>query len=245
MNDRRSKTEVRQASQQQIEELLEQGRRLEGATPEEILRWAVENYFPKLTMATAFGPEGCVLISMLAKIEPRIYIFNLETGYQFAEVFELRDRLTDRFGIEVDFQHPATTVEEYERANGGPVYRSDPDRCCLHRKIEVLHRVTHPYHAWMSSIRRDQSPTRAGAPVVGWDRKFGLVKISPLVNWTKEDLWKRILDEKIPYNPMHDRGYPSVGCRPCTRPVTDGEDERAGRWSGTAKTECGLHTESD
>jgi phosphoadenosine phosphosulfate reductase len=245
MNDRRPKPDVRQASQQEIEELLEQGRRLEEATPEEILRWAVDNYFPKLTVATAFGPEGCVLISMLARIEPRVYIFNLETGYQFAETLELRDRLADRFGIEVDFQHPSTTVEEYEGANGGPVYRTDPDRCCFHRKIEVLHRATHPYLAWMSSIRRDQSSTRAGAPIVGWDRKFGLVKISPLANWTKKDLWKRIFDEKIPYNPMHDRGYPSVGCWPCTRPVTDGEDERAGRWSGTAKTECGLHTDSD
>ena len=236
--------EVRQATQEEIDALLEQGRRLETATPEAILTWAVENYFPKLTMATAFGPEGCVLISMLARIEPRVYLFNLETGYQFKEIFELRDRLAERYGITVDFQYPETTVEAFEAANGGPVYLTDPDRCCYHRKVEVLHRVSRNFDAWMSSIRRDQSPTRAGAPIVGWDKKFGLVKISPLANWTKQDVWRRIHDEKIPYHPMHDHGYPSVGCWPCTRCVTEGEDERAGRWSGTSKTECGLHTDS-
>lgn len=244
MTDYLPKLDVRQASPLEVEQVLDQGRRLEASTAEEILGWAVENYFPKLTMATAFGPEGCVLISMLAKIEPRVYIFNLDTGYQFPEIFELRDRLAERYGIEVDFQRPETTVEEFEAAHGGPVWRTDPDRCCYHRKIEVLYRVTRQYDAWMSSIRRDQSATRAKAPIVGWDKKFGLVKISPLAKWTKSDVWDRICNEKIPYNPMHDRGYPSVGCRHCTRPVAEGEDERAGRWSGTAKTECGLHTDS-
>jgi phosphoadenosine phosphosulfate reductase len=97
-------------------------------------------------------------------------------------------------------------------------------------------------HAWMSGIRRDQSDDRAAAPIVGWDKKFNLVKISPLANWTKQDVWKLITSDDIPYNPLHDRGYPSIGCWPCTRSVMFGEDERAGRWSGTAKTECGLHT---
>jgi phosphoadenosine phosphosulfate reductase len=107
----------------------------------------------------------------------------------------------------------------------------------------VLRRVVPQFDGWMSGIRRDQSPHRAGAPIVGWDKKFGLVKISPLANWTKQQVWKRILDEKVPYNPLHDQGYPSVGCWPCTRKVVFGEDERAGRWSGSSKTECGLHTQ--
>jgi phosphoadenosine phosphosulfate reductase len=106
----------------------------------------------------------------------------------------------------------------------------------------VLHRVALRYDAWATGIRRDQSPTRADTPIVRWDKKFGLVKISPLACWTKADVWKRILAEEVPYNPLHDRGYPSIGCEPCTRSVTAGEDERAGRWSGTAKTECGLHS---
>jgi len=179
---------------------------------------------------------------MLAKIEPRVYIFNLDTGYQFSETLELRDRIAEKYGIEVDLQKPELSTVEYEKLNGGPVYVAQPDRCCFDRKIRVLHRVAVRFDAWATGVRRDQSPTRADTPIVKWDKKFGLVKISPLAAWTKKDVWNRILAEQIPYNPLHDRGYPSIGCRPCTRPVQDGEDERAGRWSGSAKTECGLHT---
>jgi phosphoadenosine phosphosulfate reductase len=233
---------IRTATPEELEAFSRQSLALEGATPEEIIAWAVKTYFPKLTMATAFGPEGCVILSMLAKIQPKVYVFNLETGYQFPETLQLRDKIAQRYGIEVDYQSHETPVAEYEKLNGGPVYKSDPDRCCFDRKVTVLHRVARKYDAWMSGIRRDQSPHRAGAPIVGWDKKFGLVKISPLASWTKKDVWKRITDEQIPYNSLHDKGYTSIGCWPCTRAVLFGEDERAGRWSGTAKTECGLHT---
>jgi phosphoadenosine phosphosulfate reductase len=171
-----------------------------------------------------------------------VYVFNLDTGYQFKETLELRDRIAQRYGIAVELQQPELSTDEYERLHGGPVYSRDSDRCCRDRKIHVLHRAVKGYAAWMSGIRRDQSPHRAGAPIVGWDKKFGLVKISPLANWTNKDVWKRIVDENIPYNPLHDQGYPSIGCWPCTRAVHSDEDERAGRWSGTSKTECGLHT---
>jgi phosphoadenosine phosphosulfate reductase len=227
----------------ELELLAQQSQRLEGAAPERIITWAVETYFPRLTMATAFGPEGCVILAMLAKIEPRVYVFNLDTGYQFPETLELRQRIAQRYGIEVDLQKPELSIAQYEALHGGPLYNTDSDRCCFDRKIAVLHRAVRGYRAWMSGIRRDQSPHRAQAPIVGWDKKFGLVKISPLAAWTKKDVWKRLAEEGIPYNPLHDRGYPSVGCRPCTRAVLLGEeDERAGRWSGTGKTECGLHT---
>jgi len=231
-----------QPTQEQLAYLAEQSARLELASPEQIITWAVETYFPRLTMATAFGPEGCVILAMLAKIEPRVYVFNLDTGYQFEQTLQLRDRIADRFGIVVDLQRPELTVEQYEKLHGGPVYARNPDQCCFDRKISVLRRVVSGYAAWMSGIRRDQSPHRAKAPIVGWDKKFGLVKVSPLANWTKKDVWNRILEHNIPYNPLHDQGYPSIGCWPCTRPVQWGEDERAGRWSGTGKTECGLHT---
>ncbi|MCL4193178.1 MAG: phosphoadenylyl-sulfate reductase [Thermoguttaceae bacterium] len=233
---------VRIASAEELARLAEASRQLETASPEEIIAWAVENYFPNLTMATAFGPEGCVILSILAKVEPRVHVFNLDTGYQFKETLELRDRIREKYGIEVVLERPEQSVSEYEAANGGPVYRTEPDRCCRDRKIAVLNRVSRNFAAWMSGIRRDQSPHRAGAPIVGWDKKFGLVKISPLANWTKKEVWKRITDEGVPYNPLHDQGYTSIGCWPCTRAVMFGEDERAGRWSGTGKTECGLHT---
>ncbi len=224
-------------------DLEEAGRRLAGAHPREILRWAVETFYPKLTMATAFGPEGCVILHLLSEVEPRVRVFNLETGYQFAETLELRDRIAARYGIEVELVRPDATVAEYEAEHGGPLYVRNPDRCCHDRKIVPLRRAVAGYDAWISSIRADQSAHRARASVVGWDAKFDLVKINPLLGWTHRDVWAFVVANGVPYNPLHDRGYPSIGCWPCTRPVSSGEaDERAGRWAGQAKTECGLHS---
>lgn len=230
------------ADEAMLAELQRESLLLENASPEEILQWTVDRYAPKFTMATAFGPEGMVLIHMLARIAPKTPIFNLETGYQFPETLELREEVKRRYGIEVELKRPATSVQQYEQINQGPVYTHDPNRCCADRKISVLKEAARGYLAWASAIRRDQSPDRAKAPIVGWDKKFGLVKVSPLANWSKQQVWGLITKEKIPYNPLHDQGYTSIGCWPCTRSVLPGEDERAGRWSGFAKTECGLHT---
>ena len=223
-------------------EIQARSEELEGASPQDILRWACDRFAPRFTMATAFGPEGMVLIHMLAEIAPQTPIFNLDTGYQFAETLELRERVKQRYGIAVEMKRPELTVEQYEALHGGPVYKSNPDQCCADRKLSVLKNSVVGMEAWASAIRRDQSPDRARAPIVGWDKKFQLVKVSPLANWTKKDVWKLIVDHDVPYNPLHDQGYPSIGCWPCTRAVMFGEDERAGRWSGFKKTECGLHS---
>jgi phosphoadenosine phosphosulfate reductase len=225
-----------------LAELATKSTELETASPAEILAWAAERFAPRFTMATAFGPEGMVLIHLLAEVAPATPIFNLDTGYQFQETLDLRDNIAKRYGIEIEMKQPELTVAEYEQKNGGPVYKTEPDRCCFDRKITVLRKAIDGKHAWASAIRRDQSEDRARAPIVGWDKKFGLVKVSPLANWTKKDVWGLITKHDIPYNPLHDQGYPSIGCWPCTRSVMFGEDERAGRWSGTAKTECGLHS---
>ena len=224
--------------QEQIEQA---NQTLAGQTPPAILRWAVARFFSRLTMATAFGPEGNCIIHMLAEIEPRVRIFNLETGYQFSETLQLRDRLADRYGTVVELISPDTTVPEYEAMHGGPLYGRDPSQCCNDRKVVPLRLTLVGYQAWISAIRRDQTLHRRNAGVVEWDGKFALVKVNPLVRWTKKDVWKFIADNQVPYNPLHDRGYPSVGCWPCTRAVGEGEDDRAGRWSGSGKTECGLH----
>ncbi len=229
-------------SQELTGELAAASDSLESAEPPEIIRWAAERFGQQLTMATAFGPEGCLILHFLAEVAPKTFVFNLETGYQFPETLHLRDRIAQRYGIEVAFEHPETSVEEYERLHGGPLYRSDPNRCCGDRKLAVIRRVLSRFAAWMSGIRRDQSPDRAESPIVGWDEKFGVVKVSPLANWTKARVWDAIVKHDIPYNPLHDAGYMSIGCAPCTRAISLGEDERAGRWSGSAKTECGLHS---
>jgi phosphoadenosine phosphosulfate reductase len=216
-------------------------RSLEGKSPQAVLRWAVAEFHPRLTMATAFGAEGCCLIHMLAEIEPNVRIFNLETGYQFQETLELRERIKDRYGIEVEYIRPEFTVAEYEEEHGGPLYTIRPDQCCHDRKVLPLRRAVEGYDAWISAIRGDQTAHRAAARMVQWDAKFSLVKVNPLLGWTKKDVWSFIMKHDVPYNPLHDRNYSSIGCWPCTRPITEGEDERAGRWAGTVKKECGLH----
>ncbi len=223
------------------ERIAEANRKLEGQPAQVILRWAVEQFFPRLTMATAFGAEGNCIIHMLAEIEPGVRIFNLETGYQFKETLELRERIKDRYGIEVEYIRPELSVPEYEAEHGGPLYNSFSDQCCMDRKSIPLRKAVVGYDAWISAIRKDQTKDRAQAPVVGWDAKFSLVKINPLLQWTKKDVWNFIAKHDVPYNPLHDQGYPSIGCWPCTRPVADGDDDRAGRWFGTVKKECGLH----
>ena len=231
-----------QPTEELLSELAAASARLESATPREILKWATDRFAPHFTMATAFGPEGMVLIHFLAEIDPSTPIFNLETGYQFPETLELRDRVKERYGIDVELKRPALTVKEYEAKHDGPLYKSNPGQCCADRKVTVLREAIRGMHSWASAIRRDQSPDRAEAPIVGWDNKFRLVKVSPLANMTKQQVWKTITENDIPYNPLHDQGFTSIGCWPCTRAVLSGEDERAGRWSGTSKTECGLHT---
>jgi len=230
---------------EQLALLKQHSDRLESASPPEIIRWAVETFGRGLTMATAFGPEGCVILAMLGEIDPSTHVFNLDTGYQFQETLDLRDKIHKKYGVDVELKRPELTVEQYEAQHGGPLYKTNPDQCCGDRKLAVLRKAAAGRTAWMSAIRRDQSPDRARAAIVGWDKKFSLVKINPLANWTKQDVWKYITDHDVPYNPLHDQGYPSIGCWPCTRAVLFGEDERAGRWSGTAKTECGLHSLED
>ena len=223
------------------EEIESANDRLESASAQERLQWAIDRFGSRFAFATAFGAEGMVIIHMLAEIDPKAFVFNLETGYQFKETLEMRDRIAERYQLDVKFERPELTVAQYEKLNDGPVHLHDPVRCCRDRKISVLNRVVKNLDAWASAIRRDQSSFRANTPVVGWDQKFGLVKISPLVDWNKKEIWKFIFDNNVPYNPLHDQGFPSIGCAPCTRAVGDGQDDRAGRWSGTAKTECGLH----
>ncbi len=228
-------------SKMTAKDIAEANEQLADAPAETVLRWAVRKFRDKLTMATAFGAEGCCLIHMLAKIDPSIRIFNLDTGYQFPETHQLRERIRERYGIEVEYIHPEMTVAEYEAEHGGPLYRIRPDQCCHDRKMLPLRQAVAGYDAWISAIRRDQTVHRAAAGIVQWDAKFDLVKVNPLLAWTRKDVWNFIVKHDIPYNPLHDRGYPSIGCWPCTEPAGEGEDERAGRWAGTTKKECGLH----
>ena len=222
-------------------EILAANADLKGAPPEVILRWAVRHFQPGLMMATAFGVEGCCLIGMLAEIDPTVRVINLDTGYQFQETLDVREAIKEKYGIEVEYIRPDTTVEEYEAEHGGPLYVHRPDQCCFDRKVIPLRRAVVGHTAWLSSIRKEQTSHRAAAGAVEWDAKFGLMKINPLLEWNHAQVWSYALKNGVPYNALHDQGYPSIGCWPCTRAVQAGEDERAGRWAGSAKKECGLH----
>jgi len=230
-------------TQEAADEIAAANRHLEGAGPHEVLRWAVDRFHPRLLMATAFGAEGCCIIHMLADIQPAVHVINLETGYQFPETLELRERIRAKYGIEVEYIRPELTVAEYEAEHGGPLYELRPDQCCHDRKVLPLRLAVERIApmAWISAIRKDQTADRAAADLIQWDPKFRLVKVNPLLNWTKKDVWAFIVKHDVPYNPLHDRGFPSIGCWPCTRAVKPGEDERAGRWAGKDKKECGLH----
>ena len=216
----------------------------EQSAPEEILQWAVRTYGAGLTMATAFGAEGCVLLAMLSQIPGGrdFRIFNLETGYQFSETLALRERLREKYGLTVEYVQAAESVADMEARFGGPIHGTNPDECCRIRKVVPLRETVTGYEAWISAIRRDQTLHRKHAGIVEWDAKFNLVKINPLANWTRQDIAAYITINEVPTNPLHAQGYPSIGCQPCTRPVAAGEDDRAGRWSTFAKLECGLHT---
>jgi phosphoadenosine phosphosulfate reductase len=218
-------------------------RRLASAAPQDVLRWAADRFPGRLLMATAFGAEGCCLLHLLAEVAPRTAVINLDTGYQFPETLALRETIRERYGIAVELIQPELSVAEYEAEHGGPLYGHRPDQCCHDRKVVPLRQALarHNPLAWVSAIRGDQTAHRAAAGVVQWDAKFGLVKVNPLLTWTHKDVWRFIAAHGVPYNPLHDRDYPSIGCWPCTRPVGPGDGERAGRWAGKVKKECGLH----
>ncbi len=213
---------------------------LVGAAPIEVLRWAVAR-FPRVGFSTGFGPEGCVLIDLIGRHALAIDVFTLDTGLLFDETRALWRALEARYRITIRAVSPARTVDEQAQDHGDALWSRDPDACCALRKVAPLALEAQHTDAWISAIRRDQTRDRSDARVVERDARFGVAKINPLVAWSSDDVWRHLREHDVPTNPLHDRGYPSIGCAPCTSPVADGEDPRAGRWRGRAKTECGLH----
>lgn len=216
-------------------------RRLEGGTPLAALQWAAERFAGALAFATGFGPEGCVLIDLIGRHRLPIDVFTLDTGLLFNETRELWRRLESRYGLVIRAVRPELTVSEQAQLYGERLWARDPDRCCALRKVQPLRVALEGQEAWIAAIRRDQTADRARAAVVERDANTGLVKVSPLVAWSSADVWSYLREHGVPTNPLHAQGYPSVGCWPCTSPVAPGEDARAGRWRGHAKSECGLH----
>jgi phosphoadenosine phosphosulfate reductase len=211
-------------------------------SPEDLLRWAFVTFGGYVEIASGFGPEGVALIDIAARVQPKFRVFTLDTDFLFPDTYSLMEQIEKRYGIRVERLKSALTPDAQEGLHGAALWGRDPDACCNLRKVEPLRKKLSQLRAWVTSIRRDQTADRANALKVEWDAKFHLVKINPLADWTSAKVWRYIHEHDLPYNPLHDRGYPSIGCTHCTRSVRPGEDARAGRWSGFNKTECGLHT---
>jgi phosphoadenosine phosphosulfate reductase len=209
---------------------------------EDLLRWAYAEFGDRLCLTCSWQKQSSVLVHMVSELELPIDVVELDTHLFFRESYDTRDQLIERYGIQL-IQPDVITVAEQHRREGPNLWERDPDRCCHIRKVEPLVEALRPYEAWVSGIRRDQSPSRAGLPKVEWSSRYDVWKIYPLADWDEKRIWAYITVNEIPYNPLHEVGYRSIGCIPCTRPTRPDEEERAGRWAGSDKLECGIHME--
>ncbi|WP_100331144.1 phosphoadenylyl-sulfate reductase [Bacillus xiapuensis] len=209
----------------------------------ETLEWAYSHYGDRLVYACSFGIEGIVLIDLISNVQPEAQIVFLDTGYHFKETYELIEKVKKRYpALRLHIQQPERTVEEQTAQFGGHLWQTNPNKCCELRKIIPLTAALEPYTAWISGLRREQSETRKRTNYLNQDHRFKKVKVCPLIHWTWKDIWRYVTKHQLDYNPLHDQGYPSIGCETCTKPALSIDDLRSGRWSGTGKTECGLHT---
>ena len=212
---------------------------LEGAPTLEVIRWAAATFGDRICLTSSMSDAA--LIHLVSKVKPGIDVLFVDTGYHFAETVGTRDAVEAVYPVNVINVTPTRTVEEQEAALGPRLNGRNPDLCCHLRKVEPLGKALEGYMAWFSGIRREETASRRDRRVVEWDRKRGMVKVNPILDWTQQQMDDYIEDNGVLVNPLHYDGYPSIGCEPCTRPVAPGEDPRSGRWAGMGKTECGIH----
>lgn len=209
-------------------------------TARRVLGWAEETFGEGLTTASSMGDE--VLVHLVGTTLSEADVFFIDTGYHFADTLGTRDAFAAMPALRIRTVTPLQTVEEQDAEYGARLHDREPDQCCAMRKIEPLERALRGYDAWVTGMRREDAPTRTDISLVGWDARRGMVKLNPLAAWTQEDVERFAAEEGVVLNPLRRLGFASIGCAPCTRAVAPGEDARAGRWSGTDKVECGLHT---
>jgi phosphoadenosine phosphosulfate reductase len=213
---------------------------IEALDAEEAIAWAIETFHPGLLFAVSFQKTSSVMIDIAHRTEPGARFFYLDTDLLFPQTYATRDALAERYSIEFQ-SHAGISLEQQEERHGANLWRRHPDACCGIRKVEPMREALDGAQCWVSGIRRVDSATRAGAAKFGWDQRFGLWKLNPLADWTDEQVWNHIREKNVPYNPLHDQGYPSIGCTHCTSKPGQGEDARAGRWAGMDRTECGIN----
>ena len=239
-----SNTHITPVGRPSDEELKALSDSFETKQPWDLLEYALKTYRQRIVLACSFGAEDVALVDMVHRIDPEAPLFYLDTDFLFPETFDVRDRIVARYGLkpaQVIQMKSLLTPEQQAAQHGAALWATKPDQCCELRKIEPLTRILGRYDAWITGIRRDQALTRANAGLIEWDKKFNLVKVNPLAKWSSEQVWTYLQLHEVPYNSLHDRNYPSIGCTHCTAPVLPGDDPRSGRWKNFGKTECGLH----
>lgn len=208
----------------------------------EALNWAYTTYGDEIVYACSFGVEGILLIDLISKVKPDAKIVFLETGLHFKETYDLIKKVNEKYPqLKIEMKLPSLTLEEQANQFGEELWKREPNKCCNIRKILPLQEALKDAPAWISGLRREQSPARQKTNFVNLDQKFQSIKICPLIHWTWKEVWRYVYYKGLPYNPLHDIGYPSIGCEVCTLPAANTNDTRSGRWAGTSKTECGLH----
>ena len=209
----------------------------------ELLQWAFDEYGEKLVYACSFGIEGIVLIELISRIKPDATIIFLDTNYHFKETYETIERVKKRYPqLQIHLQQPGLTIEQQTEQYGLDLWKTNPNQCCDLRKIKPLEEAISPSTAWISGLRREQSELRKSTEYLNLDNRFEKIKVCPLIHWTWKDVWRFAHTNELDYNVLHDQGFPSIGCQVCTKPAFTEEDMRSGRWTGSGKTECGLHT---
>ena len=225
----------------------EETERLECLSLDELLCWCWNYFGDKAAIGTSFQGSGLVIIDHAVRNGCNFPIFTIDTGLLFPETLELKKKLEDFWDVKIQSVHPEQTIEEQKKTMGPELWKTNPDSCCQMRKVLPLQSRLSSLDVWITGLRRGQSDQRKSTNVLEmyeFDklRESYIFKLNPMVNWSREKVWSYIKDHKIPYNTLHDKGYRSIGCWPCTKAISDGQDERAGRWEGFNKTECGIHT---
>lgn len=215
--------------------------KFEESHPDEVLKWGFHKFGKDMVLGTGFGPSGIFLIHRAVSLHIPVTIFYLDTGLLFSETYKLRDELVDRFAIDIEPVRTPLSVEEQAKKYGDELWKKDPDRCCHIRKVLPLQNYLSDKKAWVTGVRRSQASTRKQTKIIEWDPANRVIKVNPLAGWTNQNVWDYIHEHNLPYNPLHDDGYPTIGCIPCTQPASPNGDERSGRWNNQEKTECGIH----
>jgi phosphoadenosine phosphosulfate reductase len=217
--------------------------RFSDASPQALIQWGAARWDDRMALSCSFGgAAGMVLLDMVASVAPRTPVLYINTGLLFGETYHLIEQIHRRYRIDLRMTQPARSVAQQAAAEGAALWERDPNRCCQLRKVKPLADALAPFAAWITGVRRDGAATRARANLIEWSTKYSLVKLNPLAAWSEQDVWRYIHKHNVPYNPLLDQGYRSLGCWTCTSMPTS-DDPRSGRWAGFNKTECGLHVE--